>query len=177
MVLFETERLRVRRFTVHDADVFFRFNSHPDVMRYIRPVKTREECDAFLLENLDFYQPTSCLGRFLVADKRTEDYIGSFSLLYLSGGDDIHIGYGLMPEHWGKGYASELLKEGVDFFFNSTKRLILFAITEPSNIASQKVLEKAGFFLKGSLQQDKILDVFYMTREAHGAKIMGKSAF
>ena len=168
MLLFETERLLVRRFTADDAESFFRFNSHPEVMRYIRPVKNREECDAFLQENLNLYQDGSVLGRYMVTEKTTGDFIGSFSLLYMSGSDDIHIGYGLMPENWNRGYAVELLKSGVNYFFANTERKILFAITEPANTASQKVLEKAGFTLKGPVKQDKLLDVFCRTKEDQG---------
>lgn len=156
----------VRHFSQSDADDFFRFNSHPEVMRYIRPVKNRKECDAFLTENLNLYQPGSCLGRYFVADKHAGHFVGTFSLLYMSGTDDIHIGYGLMPEFWGHGYAVELLKAGMEYFFNNTKHAAIFAITEPANTASRKVLEKAGFSLKTSvIQQQKPLDLLYMNRE------------
>ncbi|WP_084220446.1 GNAT family N-acetyltransferase [Asinibacterium sp. OR53] len=166
MQIFETARLTVRRFAQEDAEDFYRFNSHPVVMQYIRPVKNRTECDVFLTENLNLYQPGSCLGRYFVADKHTGHFVGTFSLLYMSGTDDIHIGYGLMPECWGRGYAVELLKAGIEYFFNNTKRAAIFAITEPANTASCKVLEKAGFMRKASVtQQQKPLDLFYMNRE------------
>ena len=45
--MFHTNQLVVNRFNAtHEAD-FFALNSHPEVMRYIRPVKTEEECRAF----------------------------------------------------------------------------------------------------------------------------------
>ncbi len=163
--VFETERLAVRHFSQDDAEDFYRFNSHPEVMRYIRPVKNRDECDAFLKENLTLYQPGSCLGRYFVADKRAGHFVGSFSLLYMSGSNDIHIGYGLMPEFWGRGYAVELLRAGMDYFFNNSLRTTIFAITEPGNTASQKVLEKVGFAFKETVTQQKQLSIFYRNRE------------
>src|SRR5207249_6893647 len=50
MIIFETERLVVRRFSENDHDNFFSVNGSEEVMRYIRPAKTKEECDEFLLQ-------------------------------------------------------------------------------------------------------------------------------
>ena len=49
-ILFETERLIVRHYTKDDSDNFFSLNGDEEIMRYIRPAKTREETDLFLSE-------------------------------------------------------------------------------------------------------------------------------
>jgi len=171
MILFETNRLLVRKFTAGDADGFFRLNSDTEVMRYIRPVKSREECDSFLSENINFYQDHSCLGRFAVEEKEPVKFIGSFSVLYLEGEADFHIGYALLPSSWGKGYATELLEAGLTYFFTQTDKKEVFAITEPGNTASQKVILKSGFSKKGQrMEDDKQLDLFFISREQHLAK-------
>lgn len=69
MVLFETERMTVRRFTQADAGSFFRINGNEQVVQFIRPVKNRSESDAFLEDNLRLYRDGSCLGRFAVFHK------------------------------------------------------------------------------------------------------------
>ena len=156
----------VRRFTKHDAACFFLVNGSSDVMQYIRPVKNREESDAFLQENLHFYREGSSLGRYAVFSKAQDCFLGTFSFLYLSGEADFHIGYALVPEAWGKGYATELVQYGTRFFFQHTHRDALFAITESENRASQQVLHKAGYQQKGQLEEHgKTLDLFFMTRE------------
>ena len=165
MTLFETDRLIVRRFTAEDADGFFRINGNPEVMKYIRPAKTRTESDAFLRENIHFYKEDSVLGRYAVVAKGTYEVIGTFSFLYLDGDTDFHIGYALLPGAQGKGLASELVKEGVAFFFERTIHPRLFAITAAANTASQKVLEKNGFLLKGiTRQHGEELQLFYLDR-------------
>lgn len=165
MQVFETERLFVRWFETTDADDFFRFNSNPDVMRYIRPVKNQAQSDDFLAENLGLYKDGSILGRWFAGDKKTGRFIGCFSLLYLSGEADFHLGYALMPCEQGKGYAIELLTGGLHYFFQQTNHPIVFAITEPRNLASRKLLLKAGFMLKGTVvQQDTLLELYYFTR-------------
>jgi ribosomal-protein-alanine N-acetyltransferase len=67
MILFETERMVVKRFTSSDGTFFFQLNGDPEVMRFIRPVKSREQSDFFLQENINFYQDSSVLGRYAVS--------------------------------------------------------------------------------------------------------------
>jgi ribosomal-protein-alanine N-acetyltransferase len=165
MALFETARLLVRRFTTGDAEGFFRINGDAEVMRYIRPAKTRPESDAFLQENIHFYQEGSVLGRYAVIAKDSPDIIGTFSFLYLDGGSGFHIGYALLPVARSKGYASEMVIAGVAYFFEKTDHPSLYAITAPLNTPSQKVLEKAGFSYRGTTHQHgEDLQLFYIDR-------------
>lgn len=167
---FVTERLIVRQFTMEDAADFFLFNSSEPVMRYIRPTKNREESDAFLEENLNLYLDGFPYGRMLVSEKLTGKFVGTFSILYLDGEADYHIGYALMQEYWGKGYASELVKIGTDKFFERTKHEALFAITQPINKASEAVLLKNRFSLKGPFELNKeTLNLFMLSRTVYNA--------
>ena len=103
----------------------------------------------------------SCLGRFAVHDKASGHFIGTFSFLYLSGDADFHIGYALLPNAWGKGYATELVSSGVHYFFAKTGRKELFAITDSVHIASQQVLLKSGFYKKGQVVENgQTLELF-----------------
>ncbi len=166
MLLFETNRFLVRRFTLEDADAFFRVHGNTEVVRFIRPAKTREECDAFLQENIHLYLNGSLVGRFAVCEKDTNDFIGTFSFLYLSGQEDLHIGYALVPEAWGKGIATELVIKGIVHFFEKTLKTALFAITSSANHASKRVLLKSGMFSRGHLfEHGETLDLFSITRE------------
>jgi ribosomal-protein-alanine N-acetyltransferase len=165
MVLFETDRTIVKRFTAADAEFFFQVNGDPDIMRFIRKPKNREESDLFLQENINFYQDGSTLGRYAVFEKGSEKFLGTFSFLYMSGDADFHLGYALIPEAWGKGFATELTRAGITYFFNQTEKPVIFAITEAANDASQAVLLKAGFIKKSQTEENgKTVDMFYITR-------------
>lgn len=154
MVVFETARLRVRRYTEADTELFFRLSGNPDVMQYIRPVSTREESDAFLLENIQYYQDNPTRGRWAVEDIIHGGFVGSFAIIPIpSRPDEIQLGYSLTPEHWGKGYATELTIAGLDYFFSHEMLPVIYGITEIPNIASQKVLLKAGFVADGSFRE------------------------
>ncbi|SKA05788.1 GNAT family N-acetyltransferase [Sediminibacterium ginsengisoli] len=164
MELFQTERLFIRRFTPGDADDFYSFNGDPEVMKYIRPAKDREGCDAFLAENISLYDPGNVAGRYFTGEKETKRFVGTFSLLQIPGEDGMHIGYGLLPAFQGKGYALEMLMGGTDFFFRNRPDPFLMAITEKENTASQKVLRKAGYMFHADLQQHKPLYMYRIAR-------------
>ena len=156
LIIFETPRLIVRRYTMDDADDFYALNSDKEVMRYIRPPKSREECDSFLQQNISFYNTHPNLGRWVAFEKEAQEFVGSFALIPIKEEDDrIQIGYALKPSAWGKGFATELVKMGIPFFFNSEKHQYLYAITEQPNVASQKVLLKCGFNQDGFFMENK----------------------
>lgn len=143
--MFITKQLIISRFDhSHEAD-FYALNSHPEVMRYIRPVKTEHECRDFLRENIRLYRDGSVIGRYRVSEKTTQTFAGTFSVLMMPDRDAYHIGYALMPWAQGRGWARELVLEGAKWFFSQTDQQNLYAITEPVNEASIRVLEKSSF--------------------------------
>ena len=148
MILF-SDRLYVRQYTLEDEEAFYRLNSDEEIMRYIRPAKNRQESKAFLLENLQFYKDHPNLGRWALIEKSTSQLVGTFSLLPLEHTTNIHIGYALMKEYWGKGYASEIVKAGMTYAFNQLGLPSLVAITYPEHLVSQKVLLRNGFHPEG----------------------------
>jgi ribosomal-protein-alanine N-acetyltransferase len=164
--LFETERLLVRPFTLDDADDFFRLYGDPEVMRFIRPAKTREECDVYLREAVAWMQEHPLMGRWLAWDKHLKEMVGSLGVLPVEKSDKVQFGYAFLKEHWGKGYATEAAHGGVRFFFNASKHNILYAYTEPANTGSQSVLLKAGFVRYGmAVLEEKEVDEFILKRE------------
>lgn len=68
--------------------------------------------------------------------------------------DDIHrlnaeMGYWLAEPYWGKGIVTQAIRLMVDYSFRTFPIDRIFARPFGSNIASQRVLEKAGFVLEG----------------------------
>jgi RimJ/RimL family protein N-acetyltransferase len=165
MLIFTTPHFIVRQFTIADSEAFYLLNSNEAVMRYIRPVKDRAACEIFLAQQLGEYAETPKLGRWYVGEKVTDRLIGMFSILPMQGNIDYHIGYALLPDEWRKGYAIELLQAGMAYFFNNFDKQQLFAITQPENIASEKVLAKAGFTLKDTTKNEhETLNLFAIKR-------------
>ncbi len=166
MNIFETERLVVRQFEESDKDNFFLLSGNEIVMQYIRPVSSKEESDKFLLENIASYENNPHKGRWAVAEKATGSFAGSFAIIPIpSQPEKIQLGYSLRPENWGRGFATELTKAGLDYFRRHYSLPEIYGVTEIPNIASQKVLLKAGFQPAGSfMENEKELLMFVVKR-------------
>ena len=63
----------------------------------------------------------------------------------LGGNDEIEVAYGLLPEFWNKGLATEFVREVVRIGMSEIGLRSVACVTHPDNSASQRVLEKAGF--------------------------------
>ena len=155
MIIFETERLIVRPYTLADGDIFFALNGDAAVMRYIRPAKSREECDRFLLEVVKYSEENPLYGRWAAEDKNSGHFIGSFSMLPLANTGQMHLGYALLSPYWGLGYAAELARKGLEYTFLKTPLTEIFAITEDANEGSKQVLIKAGFVLQDEYVEEE----------------------
>lgn len=167
-ISFSTERLVVRKLTKQDKDNFFLLNGSEEVMRYIRATKTREESDAHLEMILadEAANPRKGEGRWLVEEIATGNFVGSFAIIPIpSEPEKIQLGYSFLPEHWGKGYATELAQAGLHYFLENTTIPEIYGVTETENIASSKVLQKAGFqFHSTKVEEGKELTVFIVRR-------------
>jgi ribosomal-protein-alanine N-acetyltransferase len=167
MTIFETERLLVRHFTDTDYDNFFSLQGNAEVMQYIRAPRTREESDNFLKEKIFSASPTDYKGYWAVEEKTGGQFVGSFVIIPIP--DDTEktqLGYSFLPAHWGKGYATEVAKEGVRYFRERTPLTEIYAVTETPNIASYKVLVKAGFRpFNSKMEGEKELLVLIVRRD------------
>ena len=73
------------------------------------------------------------------------------------------IGYWLGEEFWGRGIVTEAVKQILEFGFSNLDITRIYARTFSSNIASQRVLEKAGMkpearFEKSIFKEGQYLD-------------------
>jgi [ribosomal protein S5]-alanine N-acetyltransferase len=166
--IFQTERLLVSAYTENDQENFFLLNGDPDVVRFIRPAKTKEECIKFLSEVMAAAEATPLYGRWAVHEKTSNAFVGSFALIPVENSDRMQLGYALLPPHWGKGYATELTRAGIHYVFTNTPLDIVYGYTEKPNLASQKVLLKSGFhFLEEKTEGEKMLVVFALRKEQY----------
>ncbi|HEY6504065.1 MAG TPA: GNAT family N-acetyltransferase [Chitinophagaceae bacterium] len=162
-MVFETERLIVHPYTMDDLDHFFRLNGDEEVMRYIRPAKTREQSKEFLEKIIAAYTERPGLGRWGMYSKTGDQFVGSFAVIPVENSDKLQLGYALLKENWGKGYASESVKGGVQYAFGKLGLEEIAAITFPENIPSQKVLLKNGFvFDKSITEEGKTLNLYML---------------
>jgi ribosomal-protein-alanine N-acetyltransferase len=68
----------------------------------------------------------------------------------------VEVGYTIARPYWGKGYATEALQAVIQFGFEKMELVRMEAVVLPENIASVKVLEKAGMTFEGILRSYQI---------------------
>lgn len=173
MTIFETKRLLVRSFAETDKDHFFSLNGNEEVMRYIRPAKNREECDQFLMQAIADSEREKLFGRWAVEDKASKEFVGSFAIIPVEGKPRMQLGYALLPQHWGRGYATELTVAGLHYVFTQTVVDPIYAYAEVPNLPSQKVLLKAGFKPNGSYKEgEKEVAVFVLSKKDYSDSLL-----
>ncbi len=142
----ETLRLAMRDFVAEDSDDLLRLNSDPRVMRYIgdgEPIAAQRHAD-IMRRVLGYPKLYPDLGFWYTTRRDTGKFIGWFTLKYCGKSADIETGYMLLPEAWGRGYATEGATAMVRYGFDDLGLHRVIGVTHPDNIASQKVLRKAG---------------------------------
>ena len=166
-IIFETDRLIVQQYTFEaDADNFFALNGDDEVMRYIRATKDRAECDAFLKKNIEGYKTNPLMGRWAAYEKASGKFVGSFAFIPVEGTENSQLGYAFLKKYWGKGFATELTKEGIKYVFAKTELNEVYGITILENTDSQKVLLKCGFKHYRNYKEDgKEISSFIIRRD------------
>lgn len=148
-VVFETDRLILRRFTPDDVGNLVELDSDPEVMWYIsrgRPTSRKEIERVILPRFLELYDRYEGYGTWAVVEKASGEFIGWLSLRPRDGDppDEPELGYRLRRSAWGKGYATEGARALVHRAFADLGARRVYAETMAVNKASRRVLEKAG---------------------------------
>jgi RimJ/RimL family protein N-acetyltransferase len=142
----QTLRLDLREFVAGDLDDEYRLDSDPRVMRYISDGKpsTRDEVAAAIKRMLRVYRLYPGLGTWRASRRDTGAYIGWFTLKYIPQTVEVEVGYRLLHEAWGRGFATEGARELVRYGFENVGLDRIVGLTHRDNAASQRVLTKAG---------------------------------
>ena len=139
-VFLETERLLLRRFTMDDADLLFELDNDPVVMRYVNggvPVSRDEIVDETLPAFLSYYE------RF-----------PGFRPGPVAGSLEPELGYRLHQAAWNQGYATEGSRALINMGFAELGCERVTAEAMAVNVASRRVMEKAGLRYVRTFHQD-----------------------
>jgi RimJ/RimL family protein N-acetyltransferase len=70
---------------------------------------------------------------------------------------EYEIGYFFRPDAWGRGIATETVRALLDFGFRSIHAHRIYALVDPDNTASGRLLTRIGFRLEGHLRKDALV--------------------
>ncbi len=125
---------------------------------------------AYLQENLKHWDDHG-FGIWMLRDEATAVVIGRAILRHLDVGgvDEVETGYGFMPDYWGRGLATEIARACLRIGFNQLGLASIVAVTTPGNLASQRVMVKAGLAYERDIIHAAISHQLYRIRE-HAAQ-------
>jgi RimJ/RimL family protein N-acetyltransferase len=156
-VFLETERLRLREFTEEDADLLLELDSDPEVMRYIGPYGLPDSAayrERVRTKWIPYYARGKGYGFWAALEKATGAFLGWVCLRpaldYLFAAEaghranEVELGYRLRRAAWGRGYATEAARALVPKAFAESDAACVVATALVGNVASTRVMEKAG---------------------------------
>lgn len=157
---FISDRLKYRFFTKEDFPLFYSVFSNEEIMKYAWIDKFENEEDTLPFFE-DFINDTDTPNKnstyaFAVLSREEDAFIG-FADIQLhsqnSFGGCGEIGYFLLPDYWGKGYATELANALIEVGFTKLNLHKLCARCNSNNLKSEGIMKKIGMTKEGELRQ------------------------
>ncbi len=153
--LFQTARLRVRRWFASDVEPLYRVYADPEGARWVddgQPI-TRSECEHWMVVTERNYAQRG-YGMFAVDELAGGATVGFVGLVHPADQPEVEIKYSFLRSRWGRGYASEIVAATLDYAEKMLGIDRVIATVAPQNAASQRVLRKAGMHLVDELEED-----------------------
>lgn len=145
--MIETERLILRRWRDDDRPAFHAICADPEVMDWLGGVLTPEEADLRLARVEETFDRLG-YGRFCVARRADGRVLGWCGVMPAHESQPIagtpEIGWRLIPEAWGQGYATEAAAAVLADAFHRLGLPEVWAYTSPHNLKSQAVMTRLG---------------------------------
>jgi len=157
-----SERLIFREFEPKDYSLFSSIFSNETIMKfaYMDQIVNENEMASYFnkvvkntknIEKKDSYE-------FAVFLSSNDYFIGFADILVcyqLSRIKHGEIGYFLLPDYWGKGYATEIAKTLVNTCFVNLNMHKAVASCNANNPQSEKVMQKIGMIKEGELRKER----------------------
>ena len=128
--------ITIRKIQPGDADALYRLLSDPAVMRYLEPPFDRAQTEDFL-RRAGLAEPP-----LIYAAEENGAFIGHV-IYHAYDEQSVEIGWVLLPEYWGRGYASALTDLLIDRARQEQKSVVIECA--PAQEATRRIAVKKGF--------------------------------
>lgn len=128
--------ITIRNMRPGDADALYRLLSDPEVMQYLEPPYDRVQAEAFL-HHAGLSEPP-----LVYAVEENGSFIG-YVIYHAYDAESVEIGWVLLPEYWGRGYASALTDRLIDRARQEQKSVVIECA--PAQEATKRIAIKKGF--------------------------------
>jgi RimJ/RimL family protein N-acetyltransferase len=163
MNICQTQRLNIRRFIESDAAFIVKLLNEEAFIKNINDKKVRNNKDAikYLLDGPIATYNKFGFGLYLVTLKESTIPIGMCGLLKREEFEYADLGYSILEEHCGKGYAREAAVAVLKEVGENTELTKVIAVTAIDNESSQNLLKKVGFSVTGTIELYEQLNNLY----------------
>ena len=139
----ETDRLILRAPAAEDFEPWADFSADEEAARYIGGVQTRAGAWRVLCVMTGAWTIRG-YSMFSVIEKATGRWVGRVGPWMPEGWPGTEVGWGIVRDCWGKGYATEAAEAAIDWAFATQGWDEVIHTIEPANLNSQKVAERLG---------------------------------
>jgi len=144
--LLEGKNVNLRVQEKEDLPLVAEWLNDPEFFGVFSPLRQQSKTE--LEKGFDKVTPET---KWFFIEKKDGSKIGGIS--HFPAGKLLEIGYALIPSERGKGYCTEAAKIMVDYLFLAKDIVRIQTHIDPRNIASWKVIEKAGFKKEGTVRK------------------------
>jgi RimJ/RimL family protein N-acetyltransferase len=150
----ETARLLLRRLDADDAPFVLRLVNDPAWLEHIgdKGVRTLDDARQYLREGAIAMYERCGFGLYLVALRDGGEPIGICGLVKRDALADVDLGFALLPQFRGKGYALESAAAVMGYARHTLNLGRIVAITGCDNHASRALLARLGFRREGTVR-------------------------
>ena len=162
--MIETERLLLEKAVLKDGPFFYALLNSPNWIEWIgdRGIRSVKDAETYIQNELINSYATNGWGLYKVVLKRTQKPIGICGFLKRPGLKHVDIGFAILPEYVGNGYAFEAVKASMKYAASTLALKIILGITTEQNLPSIKVLEKAGLRMIDKIKLEKNEKEFFL---------------
>ena len=139
----ETPRLILRPPRLDDLDAWSAMMADEETARFIGGVAERSVCWRQLMSMIGSWHAHG-FAMFSVVDKSTGRWVGRVGPWQPEDWPGPEVGWAIVREWWGKGYAVEAASASMDWAFTELGWEQVIHSIAPANVASQRVAEKLG---------------------------------
>ena len=143
MTVLHTERLLLRPPKARDYDAFVRFFADARQAEHVGGVKDPEQCWRLLASYIGHWSMKG-YGYMAVEERHSGDFMGCVGLWDSNPWPELEMGYWLMADAQGKGYAFEAATQVKQYVFEVLGLPTLVSYIAADNNASIRLAEKLG---------------------------------
>lgn len=145
-IVFETERLFLRKMTENDVDHLQKIFSDPIAMQYYPKTFDLDETRAWIKKILSNYEEHGA-GLWACHLKSTDEFVGQCGLFFqpdIDGRDEVEVGYLFVRQYWHQGLATEAALGTIKYAREKLGYIRLISLIRPENTSSIRVAERNG---------------------------------